>query len=112
MKTKRNGSQPKSDAVLVRLSVEEHRLIRRRARLTTEKVSEFMRSCALDRPLKVRVDTDALAELKRLGGLIKHLASRDRVHAYEYRVTFNLIQQTIRQLDRDSEGSKKKTRRP
>lgn len=112
MKNKTDGSPRKSDAVLIRLSVEEHQHIKQLAQASTATVSEYIRCCALDRPLKARVDVDALRELRRLGGLIKHLASRDRVHAYEYRVTFNLLQQAVRRLDRDSKGPKKKARRP
>jgi len=63
-------------------------------------ISEYMRRCALGRAVSSRSDQEALRELRRQGGLIKHLASTDRQNAYEYRVALNLIQETIRRFDR------------
>ncbi len=63
-------------------------------------LSEYMRRCALGLAIHSRVDAEALRELRRHGGLIKHLASSDRRHAYEYQVTLNLIQEAIRRLER------------
>ncbi len=45
-----------------------------------------------------RVDAEALGELRRQGGLIKHLTSTDLQNAYEYRGILNVIQQTIGHL--------------
>jgi hypothetical protein len=47
-----------------------------------------------------RSDQEALRELRRQGGFIKHLASTDRQNAYEYRTALNLIQETIRRFGR------------
>ncbi len=63
-------------------------------------ISEYIRRCALGRAVSSRSDQEALRELRRQGGLIKHLASTDRQNAHEYRVALNLIQETIRQFDR------------
>lgn len=63
-------------------------------------ISEYMRRCALGRAVSSRSDQEALRELRRQGGLIKHLALTDRQNAYEYRVALNLIQETIRRFDR------------
>jgi hypothetical protein len=98
----------KGDVLLIRLSADEHARIKQRAESCAVTVSEYVRRCALDRPLTARVDIEALAELRRQGGLIKHLALSDRCHAYEYRVALNLIHETIRNLIRDSEGSERK----
>ena len=97
----------KGDALLIRLSTDERARIKQRAESCAVTVSEYVRRCALDRALTARVDIEALAELRRQGGLIKHLASSDHSHAYEYRVALNLIHVTIRKLIRDSEGSER-----
>jgi hypothetical protein len=99
----------KGAALLIRLSADERARIKQRAESCAVTVSEFIRRCALDRPLTGRADIEALAELRRQGGLIKHLALSDRSHAYEYRVALNLIHETIRRLIRDSEGPKRKS---
>jgi hypothetical protein len=105
----RNPNDLKGDALLIRLRPDEHARIKQRAESCAVNVSEYIRRCALDRPLTARVDIEALAELRRQGGLIKHLALSDRSHGYEYRVALNLIHETIRKLIRDSEGPERKS---
>ena len=105
----RSPTDLKGDALLIRLSADEHGRIKQRAESCAVTVSEYIRCCALDRPLTARIDIEALAELRRQGGLIKHLASGDSSHAYEYRVALNLIHEAIRKLVRDSESSKTKS---
>jgi len=77
------------------MSERELEAIAAKARECALSSSEYVRRCALGRALSTRIDLEALAELRRQGGLIKHLASTDRQHAYEYRVALNLIQETI-----------------
>lgn len=108
MNAKSGGNdQRKTDAVLVRVSPDEHAFLRQQADACAVTVSEYVRRCALDRPLTTRADIEALAELRRQGGLIKYLASTDRHHAYEYRVALNLLHEAIRRVARDSQGSSK-----
>ena len=105
----RNPAELKGDTLLIRLSADEHGRIRERAESCAVAVSEYVRRCALDRPLTARVDIEALLELRRQGGLIKHLASGDSNHAYEYRVALNLIHEAVRKLVRDCESPKTKS---
>ena len=86
--------------VEIRMSPDEHSAIADKADKCRLSVSEFLRRCALGRAVSSRSDQEALSELRRQGGLIKHLASNDRQNAYEYRVALNLIQETIRRFDR------------
>lgn len=88
----------------LRVAPDERDAIATKAAECNLSVSEYMRRCALRRPLATRVDNQALAELRRQGGLIKHLASTDRQHAYEFRVALNLIHQTIRRIERAGES--------
>lgn len=82
------------------MSPHEHDSIAEKAKECALSISEFLRRCALGRAVSSRSDQEALSELRRQGGLIKHLALADRQNAYEYRVVLNLIQETIRRFDR------------
>ena len=104
MTPRRNGTDRKTDVMLVRLTAQEHATLRERAAFCGISVSEYVRNCALHRQIVARIDRTALAELRRQGGLIKHLAFSDRRNAYEYRVALNLLQVTIRRLIGDSES--------
>jgi hypothetical protein len=84
----------------IRMSPDERDLISKKAGACALSMGEYLRRCALHRPVSTRADLEVLGELRRQGGLIKHLALTDRQHAYEYRVTLNLIQETIRGLSR------------
>jgi hypothetical protein len=93
-------------SVLIRMSRDERDAIAKKAQECALSVSEYLRRCALGRQLSTHIDQEALRELRRQGGLIKHLASSDRQNAYEYRVTLNLIQETIRRLHHASESTR------
>jgi len=82
----------------MRMSPRERATIARKAHECDLSISEFLRRCALGRPLSTQSDAEAVSELKRQGGLIKHLASTDQQHAYEYRVALNRIQDAIRRI--------------
>jgi|GEM_PF-2215653 len=91
---------------LIRMSRPERDAIAKKAHACALSVSEYLRRCALDRPISSHIDQEALRELRRQGGLIKHLAASDRQHAYEYRIALNLIQETIRRLNRVSQSTR------
>ncbi len=91
---------PKDAAILIRISTKERAVIGLRANMCALSTSEFIRRCALGRPISSRVDIAAISELRRQGGLIKHLASADRQHADEYGVALTLIQDAIRRVTR------------
>ncbi len=84
--------------IFVRVTQQERDAMARNASKCRLTLSEYVRRSAIGLPVASRVDAEALGELRRQGGLIKHLAANDRQHAYEYRVTLNLIQETVRQL--------------
>jgi uncharacterized protein (DUF1778 family) len=86
----------------IRMSPADRELISRKASQHNLSMGAYLRRCALNRPMSSIADQDALRELRRQGGLIKHLASTDRQNAYEYRVALNLIQETILRICRSS----------
>jgi hypothetical protein len=104
MATQRNG-ELRSTSMLIRMCPTERAAIASRATACRLSVSEYLRRCALRKNVQPRADVDAVADLRRQGGLIKHLASTDRRHSYEYRTALNLIHKTIRRICRDHKRS-------
>jgi hypothetical protein len=88
----------RSTFFLMRMSPRERATIARNAHECNLSISEFLRRCALGKPLSTQSDAEAVSELKRQGGLIKHLASTDRQNAYEYRVALNRIHEAIQRI--------------
>jgi ABC-type multidrug transport system ATPase subunit len=59
--------------LLIKLLSQEKEIIRQQAHLAGLTVSEYIRKCALNRPIRSRVSRDVAAELSKLFGLQKHL---------------------------------------
>ena len=59
--------------VLIKLLSQEKDFIRQQAHLAGLTVSEFIRKCALNRPIRSRVSREVAAEISKLFGLQKHL---------------------------------------
>ena len=59
--------------LLIKLLSQEKDIIRQQAHLAGLTVSEFIRKCALNRPIRSRVSREVAAELSNLFGLQKHL---------------------------------------
>jgi hypothetical protein len=59
--------------VLIKLLSQEKDFIRQQAHLAGLTVSEFIRKCALNRPIRSRVSREVADELSKLFGLQKHL---------------------------------------
>jgi hypothetical protein len=58
---------------LIKLLSQEKETIRQQAHLAGLTVSEFIRKCALNRPIRSQVSREVAAELSKLFGLQKHL---------------------------------------
>jgi hypothetical protein len=58
---------------LIKLLSHEKETIRQQAHLAGLTVSEFIRKCALNRPIRSQVSREVAAELSKLFGLQKHL---------------------------------------
>ncbi|EDT0782276.1 mobilization protein [Salmonella enterica] len=57
----------------IRCFPEEKTAIQEKAKAAGLSVGEFMRRCALGRRIDAQCDTEMIMELRRLGGLQKHL---------------------------------------
>ncbi len=68
-----SDSRKRTLALAVRVTPEEADAIREKARDAGATVSEFLRACALGRKTRNTVDSQVINELRKLGGLQKHL---------------------------------------
>ena len=59
--------------LLIKLLSQEKEVIRQQAHLAGLTVSDFIRKCALNRPIRSQVSREVAAELSKLFGLQKHL---------------------------------------
>ena len=59
--------------LLIKLLSQEKEIICQQAHLAGLTVSEYIRKCALNRPIRSQVSRDVAAELSKLFGLQKHL---------------------------------------
>lgn len=66
-------SRKKTVALAVRMDEDERDTIREKAKDSGLTVSEFMRRAAMGRRTRSAVDSQVINELRRLGGLQKHL---------------------------------------
>lgn len=92
----RNGRPPKTPEekrkiLRVRLSLQEKQAIKVNADKASLTVSEYVRSCGLGKHIVSKVNLKAVAELNRLGGLVKLCLMRisDHPEAPEVRSELN-----------------------
>ena len=94
--------QPKRKRAIdkkVRLSTEEHQLIEAKLARSGLSFNEFMIRSALGRKIAPAADSQAIAELKRLGGLQKHLFNQGQgVLSVEYAAILQEIKHAIQKL--------------
>ena len=64
--------------LLIKLLSQEKEIIRQQAHLAGLTVSEFIRKCALNRPIRSQVSREVAAELSKLFGLAKASADGDK----------------------------------
>jgi hypothetical protein len=77
----------------IRLSGEENQRIREQAEMSHLTISEFMRRRALGKQIVPKSDLGILSELRRLGGLLKH------IHLETQGTFSNLTASAIRALE-------------
>jgi hypothetical protein len=84
--------QERTKLVKVRLTPEERSFIEEQADKANLTLSEFVRKRALGKRLVSRFDDKVLNELRRQGGLLKHLAA---IYPEQREQLSDLIQQSI-----------------
>ncbi len=94
----------KREAVIIlRLLLEEKTAVAVEASKAGLTVSEFVRRRALGRPVKSRMTEKVINELRRLGGLQKHLATKYQHKKDAIDEVLVEIKQAIQRIDMDSE---------
>jgi hypothetical protein len=73
MPFQRIGTENLDNIVNVRMTAAEKARLREDAELASLSVSEFVRRRSLGRPVLAKADAAVIRELRRLGGLVKHI---------------------------------------
>lgn len=80
----------------IRCLPEEKEAIQEKAKAAGLSLGEFMRRCALGRRINAQCDTEMIMELRRLGGLQKHLFKEgDGVLSKEYSEVLVALQKAL-----------------
>lgn len=91
----KSSKPPKTVTLLLRASVAEADAIRTKADKAGLTMSEFVRRAALGRRIDSVIDRQAIALLRQLGGLQKHLALHDTPHSAEYRAMHQALMAAV-----------------
>lgn len=96
------GRFPLDAIVNVRLTKDEKDHLKEDAALSGMSVSELVRRRYFGRPIIAHADIVIIRELRRLGGLLKHLyLSSNGEHARETLATLNTLRAAIEAISRD-----------
>lgn len=85
-------------ALSFRVNVSEHAEIQSVAADCALSVGEYIRRQVLNKPVRHRFDMEAIAELKRQGGLLKHLHNDGLGHAEETAKIVDMIYSLVGEL--------------
>ena len=97
-----SDSRKRTTALAVRLTPEEANAIKEKARDAGVPVSEFLRAAALGRKTRNTIDSQVINELRRLGGLQKHLFNEsDGQHSKEFSAVLVEIKNAITRIADD-----------
>ena len=96
------GRFPLDAIVNVRLTTDEKDRLKEDADLAGMSVSELVRRRYFGRPIVAHADIAMIRELRRLGGLLKHLyLSSNGEHAQETLATLHALKEAIETISRD-----------
>ncbi|ANY18494.1 plasmid mobilization protein MobA [Bordetella pseudohinzii] len=98
--TARSGSESrqKTRRILIRASPEEHDALLEKARDCGVSLPAYLRACGLGRQTRSKMEAHVLNELRRLGGLQKHLFNEGNgIGSKEYSEVLIELKAAIRQ---------------
>lgn len=102
---------PKTQTYKLRMSQDDYDAISQKASDCGLSMAEYMRRCAMGRQTRSYIDTQIINELRRLGGLQKHLYKGDQDHSKEYSEVLVAIKEAIKSIsvrpNRNSEAEQK-----
>ena len=93
----------KTTPLQVRLSEADHALIKKSAEEAGISIGEYVRRRCLGVPVIHRVDMETLAEMRRLGGLLKHLHNSGLGREEETANVLSLLGQAVLKIDKSLE---------
>lgn len=96
----RSGSETrrKTDHILIRVTPEEKTLLLEKARDCAVSLPAYLRACGLGRQTRSKMEAHVLNELRRLGGLQKHLFNEGKgIGSKEYSEVLIELKAAIRQ---------------
>jgi len=91
-------ADPRTERLYMRVTPAQKSALESSASRSGLSTSEFIRRRALGRPVLAAVDDRAIAELNRIGGLIKLALTRDSAHREHYVLLLGDLARTIRNL--------------
>lgn len=99
----KSETRKRTVALAVRLTPEEATAIKTKARDSGVPVSEFLRAAALGRKTRSTLDSQFINELRRLGGLQKHLFNESGgQHSREFAAILVEIKNAVAQIAGDA----------
>lgn len=97
------GTEPLDAVVNVRFTSAEKAELVEAARIAGLSVSEYARRCMLGRAVVASADAAMIRELRRLGGLLKHVHNQSKgVYSAQTAEVLAVIKRYIEDLSRDS----------
>lgn len=82
--TFRKTENPRNKQYIMRMTEDEFSEIQQKASDCGLSMAEYMRRCAMGRQTRSYIESKVINELRRLGGLQKHLYKGDQEHSKEY----------------------------
>jgi len=99
-KSKKSGTETRkcSIAYPVRFTPEQFELVREKAGDCKLSIAEFIRRCSTGRQTRSKIDSKIINELRRLGGLQKHLYYESGATSEEYTTVLAQIVDAISRI--------------
>lgn len=101
MKNKKSGTEERKavKAYPVRFTPEQYEAVTEKANDCGLSLAEYIRRCALGRQTRSKIDSQIINELRKLGGLQKHLFNEEGGrHGDEYAAVLRVITATIQRI--------------
>jgi hypothetical protein len=95
------STDPRNVSILVRFTTSERAELGAAVEASRCRgISDYLRRRSLGRRIVSRENANAIAELRRVGGLLKHAITADAVHAADFRALLASVNSAIGKLGR------------
>jgi hypothetical protein len=107
-----NGTDPLDSVVNVRVTSEEKSRLKDEAGLAGLTVSAFARRRIMGRPVLAKGDEAIIRELRRMGGLAKHIYLETEVRSFNPDDTLNILRSISACIDRIAPDGSQEDKKP